>query len=353
MKEHYVLSIKHCTLTVVVLLLLACGQRQEPLSSDPAPTADDTFDLAQIERAGELIALTLSGPDTYYDYQGRHLGLHYLLCEQFASHLGVRLRMELCRDTAELTQRLGDGDADLIAIGMDADSLLPGWRVGEGKPMLTKALREWYSPAMLSQARDHEKSLLTQPRVQRRVFAPMLSKGVISRYDQLFKTYARTCNWDWRLIAAQCYQESTFDPNAQSWAGARGLMQIMPGTADHLGLPREKLTDPEANIEAATRYIKELEGQLAFIHNRYERQNFVLAAYNGGLNHLRDAMRLAERDGRNAQSWSDVSRYILLLSQPQYYQDTLVHHGYMRGSETADYVDKIRLRYQRYKRSVR
>lgn len=347
------LSIKHCTLTVVVLLLLACSQRQEPLSSEPQTPANDVFDLAQIERAGELIALTLSGPDTYYDYQGRHLGVHYLLCEQFAAHLGVRLRMELCRDTSELTARLADGDADLIAIGMDGDSLLPGWRVGEGKPELTKALRGWYSPAMLSQTREREKALLTQPRVQRRVFAPMLSKGVISHYDQLFKTYARTCNWDWRLIAAQCYQESTFDPNAQSWAGARGLMQIMPGTADHLGLPREKLTDPEANIEAATRYIKELEGQLAFIHNRYERQNFVLAAYNGGLNHVRDAMRLAERDKRNPQRWQDVRPYILRLSQPEYYKDSLVRYGYMRGSETADYVDKIRKRYDKYKRSVR
>lgn len=335
-----------------MLLLSACSRQQESVLSAPE-TVGDTFDLAQIEQAGELIALTLSGPDTYYDYQGRHLGVHYLLCEQFASHLGVRLRMEVCRDTAELTTRLADGDADLIAIRMDNDSLSLGWRVGEGKTELTKALDDWFSMELLTQTIEHEHSLLSQPRVKRRVFAPMLSRGVISHYDNLFKTYARMCNWDWRLIAAQCYQESTFDPEAKSWAGACGLMQIMPGTADHLDLPREKLTDPEANIEAATRYIKELENNLSFIHNRYERQNFVLASYNGGLNHVRDAMRLAERDGKNAQLWNDVRQYILLLSQPRYYQDTLVHYGYMRGTETVDYVDKIRQRYQKYKRSVR
>jgi len=353
---HYALRIRHFAFImtpIMVLLLLACGQRQEPLSSQPKPTADDTFDLAQIERAGELIALTLSGPDTYYDYQGRHLGLHYLLCEQFASHLGVKLRMEVCRDTSEMLQRLTDGDADLIAVRMDVDTLAAGWRIGQGKPLLAQALDDWYSPAMLSEMKQKERALLTQPRVQRRVFAPMLSRGVISRYDALFKTYARTCNWDWRLIAAQCYQESTFDPEAKSWAGACGLMQIMPGTADHLGLSRDLLTDPEANIEAATRYIKELEGELSFVHNRYERQNFVLAAYNGGLNHVRDAMRLTKRDGLNDQLWADVRQYILKLAEPRYYQDTLVHHGYMRGTETADYVDKIRLRYQKYKRSVR
>ena len=79
----------------------------------------------------------------------------------------------------------------------------------------------------------------------------------------------------------------------------------------------------------------------------------VLASYNGGANHVRDAMRLAERDQRNPQRWSDVRPYILRLSQPQYYNDTLVRYGYMRGSETADYVDRIRQRYDKYRRSVR
>ena len=64
-------------------------------------------------------------------------------------------------------------------------------------------------------------------------------------------------------------------------------------------------------------------------------------------------MRLAERDHRNPHRWADVQQYVLRLSQPQYYQDTLVRHGYMRGTETADYVDRIRARYQQYIRSVR
>ena len=71
------------------------------------------------------------------------------------------------------------------------------------------------------------------------------------------------------------------------------------------------------------------------------------------MNHVRDAMRLAQRDKKNSHSWADVRPYILKLSQPQYYQDTLVHYGYMRGQETAEYVDKIRQRYQIYRRSAR
>lgn len=342
-------------IVLAILLLAACQRQQEhtlPLWTTEG-TEGDGFDLADIEKSGELIALTLSGPDTYYDYQGGHLGLHYLLCLDFAQHLGVRLRMEVCRDTADLLNRLDAGEADLVAMPLTGDTLLPGWRIGSGKPELLDELTAWYQPAMLSEAKARERQMLTQRRVRRRVYAPMLSKGVISRYDGYFRQYAKKIGWDWRLIAAQCYQESTFDPEARSWAGATGLMQIMPRTADHLGLPRDELTNPEQNIAAATRYLKELEQAFGYIRDRQERQNMVLASYNGGANHVRDAMRLAEREQRNPQRWSDVKPYILRLSDPQYYNDTLVKYGYMRGSETADYVDKIRLRYDKYRRAVR
>jgi len=342
---------------ILSCFLLACNSGKQDIPAPPwqgeTAVTDTVFDLPQIEQAGELIALTLSGPDTYYDYRGRHLGLEYLLCQQFATHLGVRLRMELCRDTAEALARLANCEADLVALRFHADSLQTGWRIGNGKTQLEAALHEWFRPELTAQTLREEQQLLSQSTVRRRVHAPMLSKGVISHYDELFKHYARTCNWDWRLIAAQCYQESTFDPEAVSWAGAKGLMQIMPSTADHLGLPRDQMTDPEQNIAAATRYLRELEHSLLDIHNRTERQAFVLASYNGGIFHVRDAMRLAERDHHDPHLWADVKPYILKLSQPEYYRDTLVHYGYMRGSETADYVDRVRARYDQYRRKVR
>ena len=348
----------------VILSLAACTPQPAPPPPSPvwaSETADEGFDLPTIQKAGELIALTLSGPDTYYDYQGRHLGVHYLMCEKFANSLGVRLRIEVCRDTAELLTRLAEGDGDLIALnlntqqsaGGDLQSPTPGWQIGPGKPLLDEALRQWYTPTLFAETQAKERQLLSLRKVRRHVYAPMLSKGVISHYDRYFKVYGRRIGWDWRLLAAQCYQESTFDPEARSWAGARGLMQIMPATADHLGLPRDQMDNPERSIEAATRYIKELEGKLSDIPDRTERQNMVLASYNGGLHHLRDAMRLCQRDGRNPHRWADVRTYVLRLSQPRYYQDTLVHHGYMRGQETADYVDRIRERYKKYREAAR
>ncbi len=320
-------------------------------TGDEEEEQSEHFDLSQIQQAGELIALTISGPQTYYDYRGSRLGLHAMLCEQFADSLGVRLRWELCRDTAELKSRLRAGDGDLIAYPLSlTDSL--GWFFGAGKRDLKEAYEAWYQPARVAQARKAEQQLLASGGVVRRqVYAPMQnrSKGIISSYDGLFRQHAQQIRWDWRLMAAQCYQESTFDPNAVSWAGARGLMQIMPQTADHLGIPRDQLHHPAQNIAAAARYLDELEEHFSDIPSRRERQDFVLAAYNGGSHHIRDAMALARQEGRDAHRWAVVSEYVLKLSQPLYYENPVVRYGYMRGSETVGYVKAIRQRYQQYR----
>ena len=345
----------HSTLIFILILLCSCGQKKQETVvtpwgeiADTIPT-DDSFDLDEIQRNGELIALTLTGPETYYDYRGKHLGAQYLLAQKFADKLGVSLRMEVCRDSAEMLQRLEDGEADLICYPMTKKGL--GWLVGDDKEDLEEELKAWYKPGMLAEVKKEEEFLLSNRAVRRRVFAPMLNRagGVISHYDGFFQRYASTIRWDWRLLAAQCYQESTFDPKARSWAGACGLMQIMPGTADHLGLSRANIYDPEQNIAAAVRYLAELERNFSDIREHSERTKFVLAAYNGGHFHIRDAMALARKNGRNTNSWREVESFVLGLSQPQYYNDPVVKNGYMRGSETVDYVRKIHERWNGYR----
>jgi membrane-bound lytic murein transglycosylase F len=128
-----------------------------------------------------------------------------------------------------------------------------------------------------------------------------------------------------------------------------GLMQIMPSTADHLGLARADINNPERNIEAAVRYIAELQQAFRDIPNPGERTKFVLAAYNGGGFHIRDAMALARKHGRNDRSWHSVEPFVLGLQQPQYYNDPVVKNGYMRGSETVDYVRRIHDRWNSYR----
>ena len=345
----------HSALIIALFLLASCGQKKQETVVTPwgeiADTipADDSFDLDEIQQNGELIALTLTGPETYYDYRGKHLGAQFLLAQRFADKLGVSLRMEVCRDTVEMLRRLQDGEADLICYPMTKQGT--GWLIGDDKDDLRRELKDWYKPTMLDEVRKEEDFLLSSRSVKRRVFAPMLNRagGVISHYDGYFQRYAATIRWDWRLLAAQCYQESTFDPQARSWAGACGLMQIMPGTADHLGLARANIFNPEQNIAAAVKYLGELERNFSDIREHSERTKFVLAAYNGGHFHIRDAMALAQKNGHNPHHWREVEPYVLGLSQPQYYNDPVVRNGYMRGSETVDYVRKIHERWNGYR----
>lgn len=334
---------------LLLVLLSSCKKRQQgPVIApwgavtDTIP-ADGTFSLRDIMANGELIFLTISGPETYYDYHGRGLGIQYLVAEKFAQHLGVGLRVEVCKDSAEVVSKLKEGGGDVMAL-MPPDSL----RANEKS--LEEELRKWYRPEMIDEARKEEKRMFTVAKVKRRVYSPYLnrSSGIISKYDALFQKYAPVARWDWRLMAAQCYQESCFDPQARSWAGARGLMQIMPKTAAHLGLPMEQIHEPEANISAAARYLQQLMQTFGDIPNVHERQNFVLAAYNGGAGHVRDAMALARKHGADTRTWGSVSRYLALLSNPEYYRDPVVKNGYMRSSETIDYVERIRSRYSQY-----
>ncbi len=347
------LKIKGIYILFLAFLLASCADRksQEPVVTPWGEVGDsiDTgagFDLDEIQTSGEMILLTLSGPEFYYDYHGRSLGTQYLLAEKFAASLGVRLRVEVCRDSAEMADRLQAGEADIMAsteVGRLVASL--------DKEELVQELQQWYRPSLLEEVRQQEAYLMSSRSVKRRIFSPMLDRkgGIISRYDGLFQQYSRTIRWDWRLMAAQCYQESTFDPQATSWAGAIGLMQIMPQTADHLGLPRDQMTNPEQNIAAAARYLGELEHTFSDISDRRERTRFVLAAYNGGAYHVRDAMALCQRDGHNAYQWHAVAGYVLKLAEASYYNDPIVKHGYMRGSETVDYVQKIMERWEAYR----
>lgn len=172
--------------------------------------------------------------------------------------------------------------------------------------------------------------------------------GKISPYDELIKKYSEDINWDWRLLASLIYQESKFDPEAESWSGAFGLMQMMPQTAEQYGVSDS--STPSSQIEAGARYIKLIDRQLEpLVSDSIERKKFVMASYNAGLAHVLDARRLAEKYNKDPEIWNDnVDYYLLNKSNPKYYQDTVVYYGYCRGSEPYKYVNEIYERYEHY-----
>ncbi len=179
-----------------------------------------------------------------------------------------------------------------------------------------------------------------------------IGSGRISPYDEQIKRYSDSLGWDWLLLASLIYQESRFDPNVHSWAGAFGLMQLMPSTATRYNVHRN--SPPGKNIEAGVKFLIWLDNVLEDkVTDDEERIKFILAAYNVGLGHILDARSLARKYGKNPEIWDDhVAFYLLNKSDPQFYRDPVVKYGYCRGEEPYNYVIEVLERYDHYSNIV-
>ena len=149
------------------------------------------------------------------------------------------------------------------------------------------------------------------------------------------------------------YQESEFKPNVESWVGAYGLMQMMPHTFEKYGL--DTTATPKQQIFAGTKYLRYLEKQFPpEVSDSTELIKFTLAAYNSGIGHILDARRLAKKYGKDENKWTNhVDHFVLNLSDPFYYHDTVVYYGYLRGEETYNFVNEIIDRYEDYKNLIK
>lgn len=229
------------------------------------------------------------------------------------------------------------------------------WSVRKDSPELLKAINQWLvkikkEPTFMVIHKRYFKS----PRTSLlRITSDYSSLGgnKISRYDEAIKQGAKKLNWDWRLLAAVIYQESKFIPNDESWAGARGLMQLMPETAKRFGATDPD--DPGQNIKAGVNYLRSLDRYWKkTIIDDDERLKFILASYNAGLTHIIDARELAEKYEKDTVLWDDVEFFLLKKSEPEYYRDPVVKAGYCRCEEPVNYVKSVLARYDEYSHHI-
>lgn len=231
------------------------------------------------------------------------------------------------------------------------------WAIRMNAPKLQDAINEWLSK------KDVQKKLtktFNKYFKEESLFGykgpytlPQMGPNQISPYDSLFKKYAQEIKWDWRMLAALCYQESRFNPNALSWSGAFGLMQLMPETAARFGCDTTQLIEP--NIKAGVKYIKHLERYWAErIPNPEERKKFILASYNIGPGHIQDARNIAKLMNKADTIWdNNVAECLLLKSQEKYYTLDIVKHGYCHAKEPYHFVGKILSVYNHYKEKIK
>ena len=173
----------------------------------------------------------------------------------------------------------------------------------------------------------------------------------ISPYDSIFRLYADSV-CDWKMLAAIAYVESKFDTTARSYRGAQGLMQIMPSTYRHLlakmGVADTLAQSVELDVRVAVKYIDDLGDLFDFINDK-ERMNYILGSYNGGSNHIFDAMRIARKKGINRYNWNSLSPVLASLSDPEVYNDSVCQYGAFDATETLNYVRRVNRKYNEYK----
>ncbi|WP_121665979.1 MltF family protein [Mesonia aquimarina] len=229
------------------------------------------------------------------------------------------------------------------------------WAVRKNSPDLLSRVNKWMKKI---KKQDYyyvvyNKYFKNKKSYRRRIKSDFYSKnqGKISQYDEIIKENAKRIGWDWRLLSSQIYQESRFKPKGQSWAGAGGLMQIMPATAKDLGV--KDVTNPAENLRAGSTYLQQMASKFTKVKDSIQRIKFTMAAYNCGLGHVRDAQRLTKSAGENPLVWDDnVEDYMLKLSSREYFSRPEVRYGFVRGREPFLYVKEIFLRFDHYRKLI-
>lgn len=175
--------------------------------------------------------------------------------------------------------------------------------------------------------------------------------GGISQYDSTIKHAAAKQAWDWRLIAAIMYHESRFDPDSESFLGAVGLMQLMPETAEFIGI--EDIYNVQQNIEGGALLLSWLDRQFKeTVKDSAERINFVLAAYNIGLGRVQKAQRQAAENGKNQQIWKNNVDYFLRKKSAEAAPEDSVIRTNQVYDDTFYFVDEVIATYRHYQNLI-
>jgi len=231
------------------------------------------------------------------------------------------------------------------------------WATRTNSPDLMTALNEFLQSHYQREANEEPQVSKTYTRLYHKYFVDekqirsrnddpfrLARTGRLSEYDEKIQAISAEYSFDWRLIASLIMQESRFNPTAESWAGAVGLMQVLPSTARRSA---EELKDADLNLKIGTKYLRGLYNVYRYLPYE-DRLSFALAAYNAGQGHVDDARMLAITLGKNPNQWQgSVDTCMLLLLKPEYHRQA--RYGYVRGTETVDYVRQVLRRFDLFR----
>lgn len=241
---------------------------------------------------------------------------------------------------------------DELQLGLEVSKEEPvTWALRSTSPNLLQAVNSWLvEKKKVFIPRTYARYFLNSKNQYERTTNAYSSLGGnrISVYDELIQAQAQSLGWDWRLLAALVYKESRFDTTALSYAGAQGLLQLMPVTLERFGVTNPN--DPAESLKGGVKYLQYLDKfWMERVPETNERIKFILASYTIGQGHVDDAWRLTLKYRKNTQSWQEVSNFLNLKSDPKYYRDPVVKSGYAKGHIAVKYVRDVLALFQSYK----
>ena len=283
------------------------------------------------------------------------------------SHTRIKNVADLSGKTEELIQQVAEGEIELtvadsniaklnqrhfpqaVMAGAISDLQQFGWAVHPDAHELREKINSFFASIRESGRFDeiynkYYGDVGNFDYVDLRAFHRRI-KNRLSRYSAFIKAAARKHGFDWRLIAAQAYQESHLNPWAKSRAGAKGLMQLLTSTARSLKVA--DIYNPVDNINGGVQHLKNLYEHFDTVTGE-DRLLIALAAYNVGQGHIQDARSLAVKKKLDPNSWESLSKTLPLLRYRKYYKNA--KYGYCRGTEPVIYVKQIMIYYDILKR---
>lgn len=334
------------------------------------PVITTTQVLVQPRSGHKITDVTqLVGRDIYVEKDSKYHQRISNLNDNLGGGINIHLVDKDTLIAEDLIQMVSDGQLPLTIVDSDIANVnktyFPGldislevsfpqyssWAVASSRPWLADSIDTWFQS---KEPMERNTQLLKRYFEQSKRLPPSIasitfSNGKMSPIDALFRMCGKENDIDWRLLAAQGFVESRYDSTAVSWAGAKGIMQIMPGTARRFGITPQQLLDNRTSISLAAKILKTLDTSFApHVPDSGERIKFIIAAYNSGMAHILDAMALAKKYGKNPAVWDrNVEAALMMKSNPQYFNDPVCKYGYFRGAETVRYVKDVFGLYQR------
>ena len=304
--------------------------------------------------AGKELLCAIDLGDEMYSSHGLETGLNYRLLDEFAKANHCDVKVVAARKDDNYLDSLRAGRVDLVithSSDLDGLSLLRGmdgcavWAMNDSDRGKTRQINRWIGHMRASGELMKLQNIYNGP------FNPhqKAEKGIItsevSPYDAIIRKYAKTLEWDWRMVAAVVYQESKFSISSRSARGAQGLMQVMPQTGAHYGV--NNLLDPEQNIIAGTSHLRRLQK----IFSKYDLTHdelikFTLAAYNAGEGRIMDCRNLAAAKGLDSNRGDEGMKVIPMMRDDSILEEESVKLGKFQGHETIDYIESVLAHYQ-------